>query len=67
VSDSERITHVESLIAHLQYDIDQLSRTVVEQQAEIAMLKGELRRFRSDFDQLPAPPRDPAAEKPPHY
>ena len=67
MSEAERITNVESLIAHLQYDIDQLSRTVVEQQSEIAFLKGELRRFRSDFDQQPAPPRDPIAEKPPHY
>lgn len=67
MNDADRLTHLESTLMHMQYELEQLGRTVVEQQTEIAMLKGELRKFRSEFDELPPPPRDPVAEKPPHY
>ena len=67
MNEVDRLTNLESTLMHMQYELEQLSRTVVEQQTEIAMLKGELRKFRSEFDELPTAPRDPSAEKPPHY
>ena len=67
MNDADRLTHLESAVMQMQYELEQLGRTVVDQQTEIAFLKRELRKFRSDFDELPAAPRDPLAEKPPHY
>lgn len=67
VNEAERIAHVESLVMHLQYEVEQLSRAVLEQQSEISLLRSELRKFRSDLDEPAAAPRDPVAEKPPHY
>lgn len=67
MNEADRLTNLESTLMHMQYELEQLGRTVMEQQSEIALLKGELRKFRSELDDLPAPARDPVAEKPPHY
>ena len=67
MNDADRLTHLETAVMHMQYELEQLGRTVVDQQTEIAFLKRELRKFRSEFDELPSAPRDPLAEKPPHY
>ena len=67
MNEADRLTNLESTLMHMQYELEQLGRTVMEQQSEIALLKGELRKFKSELDDLPAPPRDPVAEKPPHY
>ncbi|AMV19115.1 SlyX family protein [Planctomyces sp. SH-PL14] len=65
--ESERLAAVESLLMHVQYDVEQLNKAVLGQQAEIARLRTELMRFRSEFEDHAVAPRDPAAEKPPHY
>ena len=67
MTEADRLTNLESTLMHMQYELEQLGRTVMEQQSEIALLKGELRKFLSELDDLPAPARDTVAEKPPHY
>jgi uncharacterized coiled-coil protein SlyX len=67
VTESERLTHLESLLMHLQYEVEQLNKVLLDQRGEIDQFRRELRRFRETAEEQPEGPRDPAAEKPPHY
>jgi SlyX protein len=65
----EQIVELESAIAHLQHDYDQLNEMVVRQQAEIGELKRSIGRLEGELEQLAERPekRDLLAERPPHY
>ncbi|GAB4136811.1 MAG: hypothetical protein Tsb009_04020 [Planctomycetaceae bacterium] len=65
----ERRISVESIIAHLQHDIEQLSQVVLRQQAEIDELKLTLEKLESRIDKSDESPenRDLEDERPPHY
>jgi uncharacterized coiled-coil protein SlyX len=58
---------MEMLLSHLQHDIDKLSEAVAAKQAEIAILRAGLANLCGALEQEPEPPRDPEAERPPHY
>jgi SlyX protein len=65
----DRIVELESAIAHLQHDFDQLNEMFLKQQAELNDLKRLLGRLEGEISQLAEVPekRDPLAERPPHY
>ena len=64
----DRLIAVESALAHLQHDFEQLHSVVLAQRAEIEKLRRELellsgRVSRFEEDDLP----DAREERPPHY
>lgn len=64
----DRLIAVESALAHLQHDLEQLHSVVLAQQTEIEKLRTELaglggRISRFEEDDLP----DAREERPPHY
>ena len=65
----DRLMSVESLLAHLQHDFDQLSQVVWRQQSELEVLRLELTKIteRLTAETDSAEVRDPLAEMPPHY
>lgn len=66
-SDSERLVQVESLLSHLQHDVDKLNEALIEQQQQIEDLRKLVSKVESDVQQIPDSPRDPREERPPHY
>ena len=64
-----RLVQIESLLMHMQHDVEQLSTAVIEQQAELDALKRQLSRMQAALDAAAAEPetRDPQQERPPHY
>ena len=59
---------VESALAHLQHDFEQLQSVVLAQQTEIESLRRELELLRSRTDRFHEPEMPPAhEERPPHY
>ncbi|REJ89487.1 MAG: hypothetical protein DWQ34_19745 [Planctomycetota bacterium] len=62
-----RIVQLESLIMHLQRDIEQLSRAILDQNTELDRLRVDLSRLEARFDEDDAEERDPLSERPPHY
>ena len=66
-----RIAQLESMLAHQQHAFDALNGVVIEQAKTIGDLQRRLRQLDSTIqdvrDHLPDEPRDPLAEKPPHY
>lgn len=69
MSDTERIVELESQIAHLQHDLDQLGSVVYEQRKLIEQLQGEQQKLAQRLEELQEGPeqRDPESERPPHY
>lgn len=63
----DRIVHLESLIMHLQRDIEQLSRAILEQNTELDELRVNVSRLESRLDETENEERDPLDERPPHY
>ena len=65
----ERIVDLESVIAHLQHEVDQLNSVILSQQAEIDAVKQSLAKLESRVDRAESGPevRDLEQEKPPHY
>ncbi len=64
-----RVEHVESLLMHLQHELELLSQVVWRQQAEIDALKKEQQRLDQRFNSQSeaSEVRDPQEEQPPHY
>ena len=69
VTQSDRSIELESSIAHLQHDFDQLHSVVIELQKQIESLHNEHTKMRQSLDQLQEDKegRDPELERPPHY
>ncbi len=63
----QRLIQVESVLMQLQHDLEQLNKAVLDQQGELAHLKGALDRLTATLEEGPAEPRDPVEERPPHY
>lgn len=66
---SERMVALESLVTHLQYDVEKMNEAILDQQTQLGVLKRGLERLKdqlsdassgADSDGLPQ-------EKPPHY
>lgn len=66
-SEDERLTRLESLLSHLQYDVDKLNDALVAQQSQIDELRRMMSKMESVIEHLPEAPRDPDQERPPHY
>ncbi len=66
---TERIIHLEGVIAHLQHDVDQMHSVLLAQQTEIDRLKTLLAKVESRIGETETAPenRDPQSERPPHY
>lgn len=66
---ANRVTELEIRCMHLQQDFDSLNAVVLEQQRELVAWRAAFARFETRLDNLadPEPPRDPLAERPPHY
>jgi uncharacterized coiled-coil protein SlyX len=65
----KRITELEIRWMQLQQDFDALNGVVLDQQRELATWRAAFARFEARLESLsdPEPPRDPLAERPPHY
>ena len=63
----ERLATIETLLSHLQHDMDTLNEALISQQAEIDGLNQLLGKLKSTVDQIPQPPENPLDERPPHY
>ena len=66
-SDPDRLTQVETLLSHLQHDVDKLNEALIAQQSQIDDLQQKIVKLTSIVEALPEEPRDPAEERPPHY
>lgn len=66
---SNRINDLELLLMQLQRDFESLNEVVLSQQRDLERCRALLRHFETRLDGLsdPEPPRDPLAERPPHY
>lgn len=66
---SKRVTELEIRCMQLQQEYDALNEVVLGQQRELFAWRAALARFETRLDNLadPEPPRDPLAERPPHY
>ena len=64
-----RVTELEIRCMQLQQDFDALNEVVLGQQRELVAWRAAFARFETRLDNLadPEPPRDPLAERPPHY
>jgi len=63
----DHLAKIETLLSHLQHDIDKLNDALISQQAEIDGFRRSLSQVESNVDQLSFPPQNPLDEKPPHY
>ena len=66
---AERLTAIESTVAHLQHDFDQLHQVALELQADIVQIRMLLQKFSVRMERLAEAPevRSPEMERPPHY
>ncbi len=63
----ERLDTIETLLSHLQHDVDKLNEALISRQTEISELNRQLTKLTSAVDQIPQPPDNPLDERPPHY
>jgi SlyX protein len=65
----ERLVAIESAVAHLQHNYEQLHHTLLAIQADLRGLRQALARLDSCVEKLQQDPevRSPEAERPPHY
>jgi SlyX protein len=69
MTSDERIIQLETLVMHLQYDVEQLNAALLAQHVELKELREALARLERRMDAGAAGPeeRDLEAERPPHY
>jgi len=66
---SQKLIDLESLIAHLQHEFEQLNSVVIEQNQRIDRLQSAQQKLEHQLQTLEEDPeqRDPDDERPPHY
>ncbi len=66
---ADRLIAVESALAHLQHDFEQLHGVALELQRELRQLTHRLQRLERRFETLGDEPEalSPEEERPPHY
>ena len=66
---NDRLVHLESLLAHLQHESEQMHEVILAQQKEIDSLRRDVKRLEARFDRTAEEPErhDPIDERPPHY
>ncbi|MBI1346822.1 hypothetical protein GC163_11105 [bacterium] len=65
----QRLVQLESTLAHLQYDYDQLHGVVLALQSDVRLLQQGITKLKGRVEQLQMEPetRSPEDERPPHY
>jgi uncharacterized coiled-coil protein SlyX len=65
----DRLTAIESLLMHLQHDVEQLHEALVGYRKDLDGLREEMGKLRGQVERIEMGPeaRDPKAERPPHY
>ena len=65
----QKLVDLESLIAHLQYEFEQLNAVIINQNQRIDQLQTSQRKFEHQLQTLEEDleKRDPEDERPPHY
>lgn len=65
----DRIIQLETAVAHLQHDLEQMNQALVSLHVELKGSREQMTRFERKLQQLGEPPeiRDPGDERPPHY
>ena len=65
----QKLVDLESLIAHLQHELEQLNSAVIEQNQRIDLLQASQQKFAHQLQTLEEDleKRDPEDERPPHY
>jgi len=66
---TEKLVNLESLIAHVQYELEQLNAVVIEQNQKIDRLSSAQEKFEHRLESLSEDldQRSPEDERPPHY
>lgn len=66
---TDRLTAIESTVAHLQHDYDQLHAVALTLQDDVRQLRQVLDKIASQMERLTEEPevRSPESERPPHY
>lgn len=66
---ADRLTAIESVLMHLQHDVEQLHEALVGCRRDLDALRNDVGTIRGRVEQLETGPevRDPKLEKPPHY
>ena len=66
---NDRFVSLESLIAHLQHELEQMHEVLLAQQGEMDSLRRDVKRLESRLAQVDEEPesREPLDERPPHY
>ena len=64
-----RLLDIETAVAHVQHDVEQFHRVLLDVQTELRTLQLAYNKLLARIDRLAEPPevRDPEAERPPHY
>lgn len=65
----DRLTAIESILMHLQHDVEQLHESLVGYRKDLDGLRDEMGKLRGQVERIDLGPesRDPKLEKPPHY
>ncbi len=65
----DRLTAIESTVAHLQHDFDQLHQVTLALQTDVRLLQLSLQKLSARLEQWAQEPetRSPEQERPPHY
>uniref|UniRef100_A0A7C2JWC5 SlyX family protein n=1 Tax=Schlesneria paludicola TaxID=360056 RepID=A0A7C2JWC5_9PLAN len=65
----DRLVAIETAVAHLQHDVEQLHQVLLALQSEVRTVTLALDKLVARVDRLNEPPevRSPEAERPPHY
>ena len=68
-SHEDRLVRVETMLTHLQHDIDQLNEALTDHFRRLQSFEDRFQRIEHDLESLAEEPekRDPDTEKPPHY
>lgn len=65
----DRLIELETAVAHLQHDLEQMHQALVSMNAELKGNREQMALLERRLQQLGEPPeiRDPGEERPPHY
>lgn len=70
-SSDQRLEKIESVVAHLQHDIDSLNRSLLSQLRRLQEFESRFSRLEQEIQMILAPQEsnnsDPGDERPPHY
>ncbi len=69
VSLNERLERIESVLAHLQHDVDSLNNSLTHHFRRLMEIDERFKRLEHEMNVESQEPekRDPASERPPHY